>query len=51
MIDGACASPSYGDYSEGYGPGAADMKRGWAEYLPREPTRATRRLRRSMLST
>jgi acetyl esterase len=34
MIDAACASPSYGAYSEGYGPGATDMKRGWAEYLP-----------------
>ena len=34
MIDATCASPSYAGFAEGYGPGAADMKRGWAEYLP-----------------
>lgn len=34
MIDATCALPSYAEYAEGYGPGAGDMKRGWAEYLP-----------------
>jgi len=34
MIDAACASPSFTDYAEGYGPGAIDMRRGWSEYLP-----------------
>ncbi|MBZ5585417.1 MAG: alpha/beta hydrolase, partial [Acidobacteriia bacterium] len=34
MIDAACGSPSYAAFAEGYGPGAADMRRGWAEYLP-----------------
>jgi acetyl esterase len=34
MIDATCGSPSYATYAEGYGPGAIDMKRGWAEYLP-----------------
>jgi acetyl esterase/lipase len=34
MIDATCASLSYAGFAEGYGPGAADMKRGWAEYLP-----------------
>jgi acetyl esterase len=34
MIDASCASPSFARYAEGYGPGAVDMKRGWAEYLP-----------------
>jgi acetyl esterase len=34
MIDATCASPSYAEFAEGYGPGAADMKRGWSEYLP-----------------
>ncbi len=33
MIDATCALPSYAEFAEGYGPGAADMKRGWAEYL------------------
>jgi acetyl esterase len=35
MIDATAGSPSYAEYAEGYGPGASDMKRGWAEYLPR----------------
>lgn len=43
MIDATCASASYAEFAEGYGPGAADMQRGWSEYLPagadfRDPT-------------
>jgi acetyl esterase len=34
MIDATCASSSYREFAEGYGPGAADMQRGWREYLP-----------------
>lgn len=34
MIDAECRSASYREFSEGYGPGAVDMQRGWAEYLP-----------------
>ncbi len=34
MIDAACSSPSFTGYAEGYGPSAADMQRGWSEYLP-----------------
>ncbi len=34
MIDATCGLPSYVEFAEGYGPGAADMKRGWSEYLP-----------------
>ncbi len=34
MIDATCASPSYAEYADGYGPAAIDMKRGWSEYLP-----------------
>ena len=34
MIDAVCGSASYAEYGEGFGPGAADMKRGWSEYLP-----------------
>jgi acetyl esterase len=34
MIDATCGMPSYALFAEGYGPGAADMKRGWNEYLP-----------------
>ena len=34
MIDAECGSASYREFSQGYGPGAADMQRGWAEYLP-----------------
>lgn len=42
MIDATAASSSYVEFAEGYGPGAADMRRGWAEYLapgtnPRDP--------------
>jgi acetyl esterase len=34
MIDATCSMPSYAAFAEGYGPGAADMQRGWREYLP-----------------
>jgi len=34
MIDAECGAASYREFSEGYGPGAVDMQRGWAEYLP-----------------
>ncbi len=34
MIDATCSMPSYTEFAEGYGPGAADMRRGWREYLP-----------------
>ena len=34
MIDATCASASYREFAEGYGPGADDMRRGWREYLP-----------------
>jgi acetyl esterase len=34
MIDATCTLPSYAGFAHGYGPGAEDMKRGWAEYLP-----------------
>jgi acetyl esterase len=34
MIDATCSMPSYTAFAEGYGPGAADMQRGWREYLP-----------------
>ena len=42
MIDATCSSLSFAEFADGYGPGAADMKRGWAEYLaegtdPRDP--------------
>lgn len=33
MIDATCSMPSYALFAEGYGPGAADMERGWREYL------------------
>jgi acetyl esterase len=36
MLDPSCSSPSYTEFAEGYGPGAADMRRGWSEYLPPE---------------
>ena len=34
MIDATCSLPSYNGFAEGHGPGAADMRRGWREYLP-----------------
>jgi acetyl esterase len=34
MIDATCGESSYTEFAGGYGPGAADMKRGWREYLP-----------------
>ena len=33
MLDPICSSASFVEFGEGYGPGAADMKRGWSEYL------------------
>jgi len=33
MLDPTGSSSSYVEYGEGFGPGAADMKRGWSEYL------------------
>jgi len=36
MIDAACASASFAEFAQGFGPGAADMRRGWSEYLPPE---------------
>lgn len=42
MLDATCSLASHRDYASGYGPGSADMKRGWDEYLspdadPRDP--------------
>jgi acetyl esterase len=42
MIDATCSSASFVECGDGYGPGAADMRRGWSEYLlegtdPRDP--------------
>jgi acetyl esterase len=34
MLDPMCSLASFVEFGEGYGPGAADMKRGWSEYLP-----------------
>jgi acetyl esterase len=34
MIDAQCGMASHRDFAEGYGPGSADMLRGWREYLP-----------------
>ena len=34
MLDPTCSSPSFVEFGEGYGPGAADMRRGWSEYRP-----------------
>lgn len=34
MLDPACALPSHREFGAGYGPGSADMRRGWVEYLP-----------------
>jgi acetyl esterase len=34
MIDATCSLPSYTAFADGYGLGAADMRRGWSEYLP-----------------
>ena len=33
MLDPTCSSSSFVDFAEGFGPGAADMKRGWSLYL------------------
>lgn len=34
MLDATCGLPSHIRYRSGYGPGSAEMKRGYAEYLP-----------------
>jgi acetyl esterase len=34
MIGATCGSPSFMEYGDGFGPGAADMRQGWSEYLP-----------------
>lgn len=34
MLDATCSLPSHIGYGTGYGPGSADMARGWREYLP-----------------
>lgn len=39
MTDATCSMGSYETYATGYGPGAADMKRGWDLYLPEEANR------------
>ena len=41
MIDATCGSPSFAVFAEGYGPGAADMRRGWAG-VPRGGKRPAR---------
>ncbi|MGH9395499.1 MAG: alpha/beta hydrolase [Terriglobia bacterium] len=33
MIDATCSLPSHREFASGYGPGSADMRRGWREYL------------------
>ena len=47
MIDATCSSASFVQFGEGFGPGGADMRRGWLETLP-PPIRAIRGHRRSM---
>lgn len=42
MIDATCSLESHNEFAAGYGPGSADMARGWREYLgagtdPRDP--------------
>jgi acetyl esterase len=42
MIDATCSLESHREFASGYGPGSADMARGWREYLgaetdPRDP--------------
>ena len=34
MLDATCAGESHETYGSGYGPGSADMRRGYHEYLP-----------------
>lgn len=36
MMDPACSLPSHREFENGYGPGSADMRRGWREYLPED---------------
>jgi acetyl esterase len=33
MLDATCSFPSHTQYATGYGPGSADMQRGWHEYM------------------
>jgi acetyl esterase/lipase len=33
MLDPSCSFPSHREFATGYGPGSADMLRGWREYL------------------
>lgn len=33
MMDATCSFPSHREFASGYGPGSADMQRGWREYL------------------
>jgi len=34
MLDATCSLPSHREFASGYGPGSADMQRGYREYLP-----------------
>lgn len=34
MADATCSLPSHREFATGYGPGSADMQRGYVEYLP-----------------
>ena len=34
MLDAMASLPSHSEFKEGYGPGSADMLRGWLEYAP-----------------
>ena len=36
MLDPGCGLPSHEEFATGFGPGSADMLRGWMEYLPVE---------------
>lgn len=47
MLDPGCGLPSHEEFATGYGPGSADMLRGWMEYLP--PEISTRDARISVL--
>ncbi|MGH9344029.1 MAG: alpha/beta hydrolase fold domain-containing protein, partial [Terriglobia bacterium] len=37
MMDATCSFPSHREFETGYGPGSADMQRGWREVLPEDP--------------
>lgn len=36
MLDPACSEPSHREFAQCYGPGSADMLRGWRLYLPKD---------------